>query len=153
MLFPRGTGTAFVDQASRLELLRSAEPETRDVAMPNAKPEEVVRQLWIFRLMHHYQYPLPRITVYYPITFRRDTLKRADIVVLDVRSSPKYVQTSHWHNRKNDMSFFLRGTSNGNVSVYLLQTKALAFPGVLSGNGSLVAEGDHRVDLSGASGR
>lgn len=49
-----------------------------------AKPEEIIRQLWIHRLVHHYGYSLKRITVEYPITFGRDDSKRADIVVFDV---------------------------------------------------------------------
>ncbi|HKB97199.1 MAG TPA: N-6 DNA methylase [Terriglobales bacterium] len=48
-----------------------------------AKPEEIIRQLWIQRLATHYHYPLARIQVEYPITFGRDTSKRADIVVMD----------------------------------------------------------------------
>jgi type I restriction enzyme M protein len=48
-----------------------------------AKPEEIVRQFWLYRLQHHYGYPLNRIGVEYPITFGRDTSKRADIVVMD----------------------------------------------------------------------
>ena len=49
----------------------------------SAKPEEIVRQLWIYRLITHYRYPVSRLTVEYPITFGRDSSKRADIVVLD----------------------------------------------------------------------
>src|ERR1700674_2365997 len=48
-----------------------------------AKSEEAVRQLWITRLTGHYGYPRSRIAVEYPITFGRDTSKRADIVVFD----------------------------------------------------------------------
>lgn len=48
-----------------------------------AKREEVVRQLWLRRLAMHYQYPLARLAVEYPITFGRDSSKRADIVVMD----------------------------------------------------------------------
>lgn len=48
-----------------------------------AKPEEIVRQLWLHRLIHHYGYPVARLTVEYPITFGRDSSKRADIVVMD----------------------------------------------------------------------
>jgi type I restriction enzyme M protein len=48
-----------------------------------AKPEEIVRQLWIHRLANHYHYPLAQIQVEYPITFGRNTSKRADIVVMD----------------------------------------------------------------------
>lgn len=46
-----------------------------------AKPEEIVRQLWIHRLAHYY--PLDQLQVEYPITFGRDTSKRADIVAMD----------------------------------------------------------------------
>ena len=48
-----------------------------------AKPEEVVRQLWIHRLLTIYKYPVSRLAVEYPITFGRDSSKRADIVVFD----------------------------------------------------------------------
>lgn len=48
-----------------------------------AKPEEIVRQLWLHRLIHYYGYPVARLTVEYPITFGRDSSKRADIVVMD----------------------------------------------------------------------
>ena len=48
-----------------------------------AKPEEIVRQCWIYRLLTHYQYPSKWIAIEYPITFGRDTSKRADIVVFD----------------------------------------------------------------------
>ena len=57
-----------------------------------AKPEEAVRQLWIYRLTKQYCYSLDRIAVEYPITFGRDTYNRADIVVFDVdRPSAPYV--------------------------------------------------------------
>lgn len=49
----------------------------------HAKPEEVVRQLWIHLLVSRYKYPLSRLSVEYPITFGRDTSKRADIVIFD----------------------------------------------------------------------
>jgi type I restriction enzyme M protein len=48
-----------------------------------ARPEEAVRQLWILRLTKYYGYPLGRLSVEYPITFGRDTSKRADIVIFD----------------------------------------------------------------------
>lgn len=46
------------------------------------KPEERTRQLWLSRL-NQYGYPSSRIAVEYPITFGRDSSKRADIVVFD----------------------------------------------------------------------
>ncbi|MFZ4702881.1 MAG: type I restriction enzyme HsdR N-terminal domain-containing protein [Candidatus Methylumidiphilus sp.] len=48
-----------------------------------AKPEELVRQFWIYQLIHEYGYPKDRIAVEYPVTFGRDSSKRADIVVFD----------------------------------------------------------------------
>jgi type I restriction enzyme M protein len=48
-----------------------------------AKPEELIRQLWIHKLLLAYGYPISRIAVEYPITFGRDSSKRADIVVFD----------------------------------------------------------------------
>lgn len=48
-----------------------------------AKPEEIIRQLWLHRLEHDFLYPLGRLVVEYPITFGRDSSKRADIVVFD----------------------------------------------------------------------
>lgn len=48
-----------------------------------AKPEEVVRQLWVYRLLNYYAYKRDRLIVEYPITFGRDSSKRADIVVMD----------------------------------------------------------------------
>lgn len=47
------------------------------------KPEERTRQLWLSRLIHQYGYPASSIAVEYPITFGRDSSKRADIVVFD----------------------------------------------------------------------
>ena len=48
-----------------------------------AKKEEIVRQLWLKRLLDHYGYARDRLMVEYPVTFGRDSSKRADIVVFD----------------------------------------------------------------------
>lgn len=48
-----------------------------------AKPEEIIRQLCLHQLLHRYKYPLSRIQMEYPVTFGRDTSKRADIVIFD----------------------------------------------------------------------
>lgn len=45
-------------------------------------PEEVVRQLYLMKLMDEYGYPVSRIKLEFAVTFGRET-KRADIVVLD----------------------------------------------------------------------
>ena len=49
-----------------------------------AKPEEIIRQLWLHRLEYEFGYPFDRLAVEYPITFGRDSSKRADIVVFPV---------------------------------------------------------------------
>lgn len=56
------------------------------------KPEERVRQLWLGRLIDKLGYAPSRIAVEYPITFGRDTSKRADIVVFDAdRKTVPYI--------------------------------------------------------------
>jgi type I restriction enzyme M protein len=45
-------------------------------------PEEAVRQLYIYRLMHDYGYPSDRIQLETPIHFGRE-VKRADITIMD----------------------------------------------------------------------
>jgi type I restriction enzyme M protein len=46
------------------------------------KPEEVVRQLYVSRLMVRYHYPKKRIKLEHPVKFGRET-KAADIVIFD----------------------------------------------------------------------
>lgn len=48
-----------------------------------ATPEEVVRQLWLDRLVNDYGYPLSRIRVEDPVVIGRDATKKADIVITD----------------------------------------------------------------------
>ena len=45
-------------------------------------PEEVVRQLYLYRLINSYAYPVERIKVEYAVHFGRE-IKRADIVIMD----------------------------------------------------------------------
>src|SRR3989344_298206 len=47
-----------------------------------AKPEEIVRQLMLYKLVHFYKYPLDRLDVEVDVQFGRDVgSKRADIVI------------------------------------------------------------------------
>ena len=46
------------------------------------KPEEIVRQLYIDKLISEYNYPTSRMQVEYPVYFGRE-VKRADIVIMD----------------------------------------------------------------------
>jgi len=46
------------------------------------KPEEIIRQLWLYKLVKNYNYPLDRIEVEYPVWFGSKVEKKpADIVV------------------------------------------------------------------------
>ncbi len=57
-----------------------------------AKPEEIIRQLWLHRVEKEFQYSFQRLAVEYPITFGRDSSKRADIVIFDAdRPTVPYV--------------------------------------------------------------
>ncbi len=48
----------------------------------NGKPEEIIRQLWLHKLNHHYKYPLDRIDTEKDIHFGREIHSKAvDIVV------------------------------------------------------------------------
>ncbi len=53
-------------------------------------PEEIVRQLYLYKLYFEYNYPFNRVAVEYPISFGRDT-KRADIVIFDKVDSNAYI--------------------------------------------------------------
>ncbi len=46
------------------------------------KPEELIRQLYVARLVNHYGYTKDRLALEYPVNFGRET-KRADIVIVD----------------------------------------------------------------------
>jgi len=48
----------------------------------SGKPEEIIRQLWLYKLISIYRYPLDRIEVEYPVWFGSKVEKKpADIVV------------------------------------------------------------------------
>lgn len=47
-------------------------------------PEEAVRQLYTYKLIHEYSYPIDRIRMEYPVNFGRE-VKRADVVIMDKR--------------------------------------------------------------------
>jgi type I restriction enzyme M protein len=80
------------DIESRL-LERKGKPYIRCIVRKTdvqVKPEEIIRQFWLYRLTQHYKYPIARLAVEYPITFGRDTSKRADIVYL-TKTGPAYL--------------------------------------------------------------
>lgn len=55
------------------------------------KPEEVIRQLFLDKLINEYGYPITRMQLEYPVYFGRE-VKRADIVIMDEdRSFVPYV--------------------------------------------------------------
>lgn len=55
-----------------------------------AKPEEIVRQLYINRLINEYGYNENRIKIEHNINFGRE-VKRADIVVLEKEQNECYI--------------------------------------------------------------
>jgi type I restriction enzyme M protein len=94
-----------------------------------AKPEEAVRQLWLLRLTTHYGYPLSRLAVEYPITFGRDTSKRADIVIFDAdRPTVPYTIVEVKHGKSKDGKEQLRS-----------YTHATGAPLALWSNGAVIA--------------
>ena len=74
-------------QAAKAALeMKNGKPHFKCLAtgkMRAAKPEEVVRQLWIARLLNHYHYPKNSLAIEFEIPFGRSNKGRADIVVLD----------------------------------------------------------------------
>lgn len=57
-----------------------------------SKPEEIVRQLMIYKLKNHYKYPLDRMDVEVHVQFGREiSLKRADIVIYREDMSTPYL--------------------------------------------------------------
>src|SRR3989338_6640715 len=53
-----------------------------DMSKQTGKPEEIVRQLWLHKLRHHYKYPLDRIQTEKSIHFGREVHKKAADVVI-----------------------------------------------------------------------
>ncbi len=56
-----------------------------------AKPEEIVRQLWIYRLLNEYNYPKERIDVERVVYFGSRESGLADVVVLQEDLSHPYI--------------------------------------------------------------
>lgn len=59
-----------------------------------ASPEEIVRQLWVYKLIHHYHYSKDEIGLEVPVNFGTEVgTKAADIIVYTdaVKSTPKIV--------------------------------------------------------------
>ena len=84
-LFPPGT-VANVEKRFEPTSEKTGKPAIRCLVRNKyvpAKPEEIVRQLWLEHLIRFYKYDVRRLAVEYPITFGRDTSKRADIVIFD----------------------------------------------------------------------
>ena len=51
-----------------------------------AKPEEIIQQLYLDKLINEFSYPEKLIRVLYPITFGREK-KQADIIILDKKDN------------------------------------------------------------------
>lgn len=86
-------GTLFSDEAKLYVEKRIFTKSIRGIDTPHIKclvrdkdikltPEEAVRQLYIYKLIHEYGYPASRIQLETPIHFGRE-VKRADITIMD----------------------------------------------------------------------
>lgn len=63
-----------------------------DEEKQKGRPEEIIRQLWLFKLVTHYKYPLSRIDVEKDIRFGREVhAKAADIVVYKEDEATPYI--------------------------------------------------------------
>lgn len=82
------------------------------------KPEEAVRQLYLYKLIHEYGYPTSRIEVEFPIHFGRE-VKRADIAIMDkdrpmvpyivveLKKPKEWFRKLHESRRQNSVLWFL----------------------------------------------
>jgi len=76
-------------------------------------PEEVVRQLYLDKLMHKYGYSKERISVEYPVNFGRE-VKKADIVIADAdRPKDAYIIIEVKKPKLEDGKEQLRSYCNG----------------------------------------
>jgi type I restriction enzyme M protein len=80
------------------------------------KPEEIVRQLYLSKLINHYNYPKNRIKVEHPVSFGRDT-KSADIVIFDKdRPTVEYIivelKKPKFHEGKNQLKSYCNATGS-----------------------------------------
>ena len=67
------------DKKGRISAVVKCLVRNKDIVL---KPEEVIRQLFIDKLIYEYGYPVSRMQVEYPVYFGRE-IKRADIVIMD----------------------------------------------------------------------
>lgn len=76
------------------------------------KPEEVIRQLYLSKLINQYKYPKNRIAVEHPVSFGRET-KSADIVIFDKdRPTVEYIIVELKKPKLQDGKSQLRGYCN-----------------------------------------
>lgn len=76
------------------------------------KPEEVIRQLYLSKLINQYKYPKNRITVEHSVSFGRET-KSADIVIFDKdRPTVEYIIVELKKPKLQDGKSQLRGYCN-----------------------------------------
>lgn len=77
---------AAVETAAFMKLVKGVETPYIKCLVRNKEikltPEEAVRQLYIYKLIHEYNYPTDRIQLETPIHFGRE-VKRADITIMD----------------------------------------------------------------------
>lgn len=81
-------------------------------------PEEAVRQLYIYKLIYEYKYPISRIQLETPIHFGRE-VKRADITIMDKdRPMVPYIIVELKKPKLTDGKEQLKSYCNGNRCTY-----------------------------------
>src|ERR1035441_3316964 len=109
-----------------------------------SNPEEIVRQLWVYKLHHLYGYPLEHIAVEHPVTFGTVTAtKAADIIVFQKDGrTPKIVVEVKRPDRRdglNQLKSYLNAEgspvgvwSNGNERIILYRPYPREFDDTLT---------------------
>ena len=75
-IYEKGTGKFYLKSLSKDESERLVYNETTQ----KSAPEEIVRQLYLYKLIKHYKYPKNIIEIEKSVKFGRET-KKADVVV------------------------------------------------------------------------
>lgn len=114
-----------------------------DEAKQNGKPEEIVRQLWLYKLNKFYKYPLDRIDIEKSVHFGSKEFARADIVVYKNDKTTPYiiveVKKPNFEKGIDQLKSYLNAEgceigvwSNGNIKTILYRNYPNNFEDTLS---------------------
>lgn len=114
-----------------------------DEIKQNGKPEEIVRQLWLYKLNKFYKYPLDRIDIEKSVHFGSKEFARADIVVYKNDKTTPYiiieVKKPNFEKGIDQLKSYLNAEgceigvwSNGNIKTILYRNYPNNFEDTLS---------------------